>query len=376
VKNRLTKLAALLAVMTLLFAACGGDDAAEESTGEAAQDDDETTTTEGEDDGASGGEACPGTQGCTPEFPEDEDIKIGMLSAGDTNDNGYYESFVVAAREYAEENDWEAIIVDRVQPADVAEQARNLCRQGVHFIGLADSELVDAFPVAEEDVCEGVVFYINSDDELTPFVFNTTDDIYESQLAAGYATGLIMEQLGKDRAAFIGGPDLDFVTQAFDSWTAGIKLVLPDATTSKTLTGDFDDSALGQEAAKAQIAEGAGILYPYLGGATDAVAKAGLDAGVFSVAPGTDRCEDPAYAAASLFPPGEFFLIAIQAWENGEVKMGESFANKVGVQPFPSVKVCDNGNVDDAAGLQGQADDFMEQIGSGEIDAEAEVTGG
>lgn len=358
-RRKIALIAAPLLALTMLAAACGDSDSASDSG----------------DSGDSGSsENCPGTVGCTPSFP-DGDITIGILSPGDTNDDGYYESFVTTAKDYADDEGWKTIIIDRVDTADAATQAKSLCEQGANFVGLADSAVFDAVQAAQEDACKGVVFYINSDEDLTGYVFNTTDDTFQSQLTAGYATGLVMKELGKKNAAFIGGPDLDFVTVAYTSWSAGIKQVIPDATTTKTLTGDFDDSALGQEAAKAQIGAGAQLLYPYMGGATNAVAKAGADAGVFSVAPGTDRCADKAFAVSSLFPPGEFLVIAIKAWQNEEVKMGESFFNKVGVQPFPSALICDNGNVPNAKKLQGEVDAFMKKIGNDEIDAEAVVKG-
>lgn len=358
-RKKFATIVAALFALALIAAACG----------------DSGSSSSGNEGGGGGTDGpCPGTKGCIPEFP-DGDIKIGIISGGDTNDGGYYESFVTSAEAYAEEKGWELIVLDRVSEADAAEQARNLCRQGVNFIALADGASVDAFPVAEEEVCKGVVFFFNGDDEITNYVFNTTDDINESQVAAGYATGLVMKELGLKKAAFIGGPDLDFVTMAFNGWTAGIKELIPDATTTKTLTGSFDDSALGQEAAASQISGGAEFLYPYMGGATNAVAKAGSDKGIFSIAPGTDRCDDKAFAAASLFPPGEFLLQGIQAWENGEARMGESFMNQVGVTAFPSAKICDNGNVPKAKELQAELDAFMKKIGTGEVDVEKIVNG-
>jgi len=354
--RKLALIAAPLLALSMLAAACGDSDSASESGSNASSSSDD----------------CPGTQGCTPKFPGG-DITIGILSPGDTNDDGYYESFVVAAETYAEKKGWKTIIIDRVEAADAATQARSLCEQGANFIGLADSDMFDAVEAAQEDVCKGVVFYVNADEELNPYVFNTTEDAYEGGLATGYATGLVMKELGISKGAFIAGPDLDFVTVSFNAWTAGIKLVVPEATTTKTLTGDFDDSALGQEAAKSQISGGAQLLYPYMGGATNAVAKAGLDAGIYSVAPGTDRCNDKAFAVSALFPPGEYLLQAIQSWENEEIKMGESFFNKVGVQKYPGALICDNGTVPNAKALQAEVDAFQKKIGTGEIIAEEVV---
>ena len=307
---------------------------------------------------------CPGTQGCTPPKPV-KGTKIGVLSGGDTKDGGYYQSFIDSAKAYGKKKGWKLIVTDRVAPADAANDARNLCRQGVKFIALADNASTDAIPVGAESVCKGVIFYINGFAKLTPHVFNTVDSIDDSQLAAGYATGLVMKAKKLTKGAYISGPDKDFVTQAFNGWTAGIKLVVPKATTSKTLTGSFDDSALGQEAAKAQLANGVQILYPYMGGATDAVAKAGLDAKVLSVAPGTDRCSDKAFVVSSLFPPGAYFTQALQNWSAGKIKMGTSLEFKIGVDKVPSVKVCPTAPKSKA--LQKKVNTFMKDIASGKV---------
>jgi basic membrane protein A len=308
---------------------------------------------------------CPGTQGCTPVAPKGKGVKVAVLSGGDTNDHGYYESFIDSAKAYTKKKGWKLQVTDRVSNANAAEDARSLCRQGVKFVALADSASVDAIPVAAESVCKGVVFYINGQAKLTPYVFNTIDSINDSQVAAGYATGLVMKAEKLTKGAYISGPDLDFVTQAFNGWTAGIKLVVPKATTSKTNTGSFDDSALGQEAAKAQLAAGAQILYPYMGGATDAVAKAGAAAKVLSVAPGTDRCSDKSFVVSSLFPPGDYFTQALQNWVAGKVKMGTSLEFKVGVDKVPSVKICRTAH--NYKALQAKTNTFMKQIASGKV---------
>ena len=47
----------------------------------------------------------------------DIDVTVGVLSPGDLNDNGYYESFVVKAQAFVDEQDgWELITVGEVEP--------------------------------------------------------------------------------------------------------------------------------------------------------------------------------------------------------------------------------------------------------------------
>jgi basic membrane protein A len=354
----------VLTAGALVLAACGGDDD-DSNEGQGT-----TTTT---------GKSCIGEVGCVPpgqpDVNGDGTVKIGVLSPGDTNDNGYYESFVVTARDFAEEEGWELVIVDKINPADAAEQARNICRQDVDMVAVAASELKDAIPISEEDVCEGTVWYVAGGQgvEQTAYFVQTSDKVEEGQYATGYAAGLVMEQDGTNKAGFITGPELDFSKTAYNAFKAGVLGVISGAEVVATYTGDFDDSAKGQEAAQAQLDQGVGILYPYLGGATDAVASLGKDNDVLSITPGTDRCDDPdkRFAISSIFSPGDFFAGSLEDFAAGTLKLGETRVFRIGVDPVPTVKICDT--VENAAELQSQVDDLIQKIADGEVDPVAET---
>jgi basic membrane protein A len=342
--------------------------------------DDSTSSTTG-DTGSSGGgnsASCIGQPGCVPanqpDVNQDGKVKIGVLSPGDTNDNGYYESFVVTARQFADENKWDLTILDKVNPADAAEQARNLCRQKVDMVALAAGELADAVPVAAEDVCKGTVWYVagGAGIEQTPYFFQTSEDPGPTQYVTGYAAGLVMQKLGVNKGGFITGPELDFATTTFKAWTAGIKKVLPNAQTVATYTGDFNDSAKGQEAAAAQLNQGVGILYPYLGGATDAVADAGKAKNVLSITPGTDRCNEAKFAVSSIFSPGDYFAAALNDFKAGKIELGKTRIFVLGKDPVPTVKVCES-NVKGGEGLQKQVDQMIADIAAGKVDVKAEI---
>jgi len=367
-RTKLRWIAPLLA-LAFVAAACGNDDDDETSTG----DDEGSEVTEPAGDGAS----CIGEEGCVPEGQPDVNgdgtVKIGVLSPGDTNDNGYYESFVVTAREFAEAEGWELTILDKVNPADAAEQARNLCRQSVDMVAIGAGELADAVPVAEEDVCANSVWYVagGAGIEQTPYFFQTNEVPGPTQYVTGYAAGLVMQALGLDKAGYVTGPELDFSTTTFAAFTAGIKKVLPDAETVATYTGDFDDSALGQEAATAQLAQGVGILYPYLGGATDAVADAGFADGVLSITPGTDRCTEDKFAVSSIFSPGAYFAGALNDFKDGKIELGVTRLFEIGKDPVPSVEVCPS--VEGYEEMQAQVDALIADIAAGEVDVDAEI---
>ena len=362
----------LAVALGLIASACGNDNSAAT--------DDEGSSGGGSEGGGGGPIACLGEEGCVPEGQPDVngdgDIKIGVLSPGDTNDNGYYESFIVTARQFADENDWELITLDQVNPSDAAEQARNLCRQQVDMVAIAAGELADALPVASEDVCATSVWYVagGAGVEQTPYFFQSNEVPGPTQFVTGYATGLVMEALGIESAGFVTGPELDFSRMAFSAFTAGIHQTLPDAETVATYTGDFDDSALGQQAANAQLAQGVGILYPYLGGATDAVATAGAERDVLSITPGTDRCEEEQFAVSSIFSPGDYFAATLEDFKAGDVELGVSRLFEIGVDPVPTVKVCPS--VEGHEEMQEQVDAMIADIASGEVDVDALIEAG
>src|SRR3546814_8497678 len=201
-RNKLRWMAPRLA-LAFIATACGNDDD-DTSTG-----DDGAAEPAGDDS-----ESCIGEEGCVPanqpDVNGDGTVKIGVLSPGDTNDNGYYESFVLTAREVAEEEGWELTILVKVNPADSAEQARNLCRPEVDMVAIAAGELADASPVAAEEVCAGAVWYVagGAGVEPTPSFFQTSDNPGQNPFVPGHSPGRALPALGEPQARAGSGPAL------------------------------------------------------------------------------------------------------------------------------------------------------------------------
>jgi basic membrane protein A len=349
--------AAMVAVPALLLAACGSSSSSEApATG---------------DSGAATTQAAAGQ----PDVNGDGQVIIGIMSPGDTNDNGYYESFVTAANAFAGENGWKVITIDKINPADAQNQALNLCRQSVDLIAIGASEIGDALNAAPDPACAGINWYVNGGQgvEQTKYFAQSTDDVSPDLLAIGYAAGLAMKQENTAKASWITGVEADFSKLGAQAFRAGIKQVIPDATLSETYTGDFNDSAKAKEAAQTAIGQGVGLIYPYLGGATDAVASLANENNVLTVTPGTDRCVDPKIpiSISAIFSPGDYFAAALADFKDGKLEMGTARVWKIGVDPVPTIKMCG-----DYASLQPQVDDYMKQIGAGDIDVQVVIKAG
>lgn len=323
---------------------------------------------------ASSTSSGPATAAEQPDVNGDGKVVIGVISPGDLNDNGYYEGFVVGAQTVADAKGWELIKMGSVNPANAPEQARNLCRQGVDMVALAAAELRDAIPVAEESVCANTVWYSPSSTDLepTPYITISRDFVNESMLAAGYANGILMRDGGKTKAGYISGPELDFSVMGATAFEAGIKQLVPNASLTATYTGDFNDSAKAREAAEAQLSQGVEALYPYLGGATDAVAQIGSERGVILSTPGSDRCGEAGinWAVSVVYDPGAYFAAALEDFDQGKLQMGEVREWHLGVDAVPTVILC-NGTPAQKAEL----DDFISKVGSGEIVPENLIAG-
>lgn len=313
------------------------------------------------------GETRPVVDERQPDVNGDGEVVIGVISPGDTNDGGYYEAFITAAEAYTEEAGWELTVVDKVNPADGANQARNLCRQGVDMVAIAAAENRDALPVAEEDVCANSVFALFGDlqEQYSDAVAQVTGQSRETEYLIGVAAGQVMLQQGSTTAGWVGGPELDFSVLAADSFTLGVQSQVPDAEVLVTYTGSFDDGGKAREAVVSQTGQGATVVYTYLGGATDAAASAALEAGALAVSPGTDRCddEDGRFGISGLFAPGLYFENLLRDFAEGRVDVGTTIVYQVGLDPVPNAKVCDT--VENAEELQAVVDEVAAAIADG-----------
>lgn len=320
---------------------------------------------------AAGGHVLPGE----PDTNGDGKVIIGVLSPGDINDHGYYQSFVDEADTFAKSKGWTVIKRGSVPATQALAAARALCSQHVDMVALAAGELSDAIPASTEDVCKNTAWYVPSAANIaqTPTIVLSSDDPNVDIFAAGYAAGTVMKAKGYTKAAFIAGPSADYSKAAGSAFAVGVKYVVPNATVTSTFTGDNNDSAKAKEAATAAISQGAKVIYPYLGGGADAAALVANAAGAITLTPGTDKCDakNPSYDISVLFSPGDFFAAALQAFAAGTLAMGVAKIWQMGVDPYPSVKMCAS-----TAAQAPEVADMIKKIGSKQIDPSALVKAG
>jgi basic membrane protein A len=311
-----------------------------------------------------------------PDVNGDGKVVIAIATVGDSHDQGFYQSFVDKAQAFVDRyksEGWSLIVVDRVNPADAAQQVKNLCQQGADLVALGDSQLADGLPAFQSPECAKTAGYTEGQVPQQPFFAQATDSIPGVLYAAGVAAGLLLKQQNSTKAGFITGPELDFSKAAAKYFEVGIKAEVPNATVVETYTGDFDDSAKGQEAAKSQISQGVKVMYPYLGGATNAAVKQANNAGVDVLTPGNDRCDDPNYkfAISVVFDPGYYMLPYLQEFHDGKYQLGQKRTYHAGQTPDPTVIMCHP-----TAEQEDQLAQVISDLGAGKIDPDKVAAAG
>jgi basic membrane protein A len=361
--------AALLATV-VVAAACGDDDDDEAAEPTAA----ETTPAETTGAATTAAEttAAEAVETTTADLAPQT---VGYMVAGDSQDGGFYQGQVDAARATTEELGWEIIVVDQVNPGGAEEAFRNLALQGPDIIVGGGAELADGLiPTACSGEFTDITWFL-----VAPFppeepCFATGDsNEAEAHYVGGVVAGLLLDRSGETVACDIAGPELDFVQNAAASLEAGLEAHNPDYELRVTYTGDFEDAGLAQEAAQAQIDQGCQVIYPYLGGALGAVVDAGNEAGIDVVATSVDRCDDPSaeFAMAITYNPATWIDQVLIAIGEGELANGDTLG-LFGVDDDAGVgaRLCDASPEE-----QSVIDETIERISAGEVDFDA-ILGG
>ena len=320
---------------------------------------DEPTDDAGEDDME--GTLVPGQ----PDINGDGEVIIGIASPGDTNDGGFYQSFVDGARAFAEEAGWTVIVSDFINPAESETALADLARQNLDFLAVGATELQDGIDaIACEEEFEHMAMYLNG--TLTaphPCYGQSSDDYFEIHWLLGVATAQLLERSGATKAGFIGGPELAFVVVASRSMEAGLKSVNPDYELVVTYTGDFNDAALGIEAARAMLDQDIDVIHTFLGGAMFPTGGFIAESGGSALSASANTCfPGSPFVGASLFPPGDYLAANLRDFYEGNYREGVIRPFRVGIDSEVGAILCDPTPEEQAA-----IDDVVARLGSDEL---------
>ena len=103
-----------------------------------------------------------------------------------------------------------------------------------------------------------------------------------------YLVGMLAAQASKTgTVGFVGGMDIPLIRRFGCGYAQGVKAVNPDATVIANMTGTtpaaWNDPVKGSELTKAQISQGADVVYAAAGGTGVGVLQTAADEGILSI---------------------------------------------------------------------------------------------
>jgi basic membrane protein A len=164
---------------------------------------------------------------------------------------------------------------------------------------------------------------------------------------------------------FIGGIPIPVINDALAGYTAGAKSVDPNIKVLHTTIGSFTDSAKGKNAASAQIASGADVIYADLDTAHTGIVQAAKASGkdvkvIGSVAPKCD-ISSGIDIGDTVFDQSRIVFTTIEDYvKDGKLPPSLQFGLKGGYSSFP---LCPNA----PAGLKKKIADTSQQLLAGKI---------
>ncbi len=258
----------------------------------------------------------------------------------------YYQALVDGVTAFSEENGFEEpIVVDNIKPEEAATQLDGLARQNVDMIAVGAGEIADPLPELTETYAD-VIWYCNCGGgfQELPNLIQSGDDGSEIAYTAGVATGLLMQDSGATKAAMIGNNSFNFEKESFGAFRLGLDAVDPSFEWTYVASGSFNDVAAATEAFNNLKDQGVGAIYPYLGGAHEAVVKLSNENDIITMSAGAaNACErtDLSYDIAVRFDAGLFVDSILNEILAGELARGETRSFHVGVDDVVGAVLCD-----------------------------------
>jgi basic membrane lipoprotein Med (substrate-binding protein (PBP1-ABC) superfamily) len=226
--------------------------------------------------------------------------------------------------------------VEARTPAEQEEALRTYAAQGFNLVfGHGFEFQAPAERVAVE--YPKTVFIVTSGERVqgnvAPLVFRLSEASYLAGMLAG---GLTRTNV----IGFVGGVELPPVREAADAWVAGARAVNPKVESRVTYLNNWDDAALGREAARALIRVGADMLHHNADAAAIGLFQAAKEApGVYVFGANADQAAlapERVIGSAVIDLPRALLLVARDVQGGTFVPKVESFGLASGVVRYVS----------------------------------------
>jgi basic membrane protein A and related proteins len=370
--RRWFRLAALVAVLGLLFAACSTDDGDDSSSGG------DTETTEGS--GGDGAATCEGEPGQEPSIEpvggEEADgagLRIGMvLDIGGVDDDSFNEAanngLTAAEEDFGVEGQ---VLEPNEDGSNRGDLLRSLAEDdydlviGVGFLFAESMEpLAAEFPDVQFAIIDDASFEA---DNVTSLVFAEE----QGSFLVGAAAAL---KSGTGQIGFIGGVNTELIQKFQAGYEAGVAEINPDAEVQVNYITEppdfngFADPASAKTIADGMYADDIDVVYHAAGGSGGGLFEAATEADRLAIGVDSDQYQQvpeetqPCILTSMLKRVDVAVYSAIQQLADGELEAGSEVFD---LENDGIAYTVDGGQLDD---VEGELNDLRDQIISGDIE--------
>ncbi len=206
-----------------------------------------------------------------------------IIDLGGKFDKSFNEAAYNGAKRWVEETGGSYIETELQSEAQREQNMRKMAERGANpvvVLGFANASTLEKVAPDYPDTNFAIVDMVVDAPNVKSIVFSEHEGSYLVGLIAGMTTK-------SGTVGFIGGMDVPLIRKFACGYVQGVKAANPEATVIQNMTGTtpsaWNDPVKGGELTKAQISQGADVIYAAAGGTGVGVLQAAADAGVFSI---------------------------------------------------------------------------------------------
>ncbi|MCH1388160.1 MAG: BMP family ABC transporter substrate-binding protein [Rhodobacteraceae bacterium] len=206
-----------------------------------------------------------------------------IFDLGGKFDKSFNEAAFNGATRWAEETGGSFREIELQSEAQREQALRRFAEAGANPIvmaGFAFATALDSVAADYPDTKFAIIDMVVDKPNVRSVVFNEHE--------GSYLVGMMAAQASKSgTVGFIGGMDIPLIRKFACGYVQGVKAVNPSATVIQNMTGTtpaaWNDPLKGSELTKAQIAQGADVVYAAAGGTGVGVLQTAADEGILSI---------------------------------------------------------------------------------------------
>ncbi len=206
-----------------------------------------------------------------------------VYDLGGKNDGSFNEAAFAGAERFKAETGTSYREFELQSDAQREQALRRFAQSGNNPVVMAGFSFAAALEAVAKDFPDtnfAIIDMVVDQPNVRSVVFNEHEGSYLVGMMAALAS-----ESGK--VGFVGGMDIPLIRKFACGYVQGVKAVNPDATVFQNMTGTtgaaWNDPVKGGELTKAQIAQGADVIYHAAGGTGRGVLQAAADAGVLGI---------------------------------------------------------------------------------------------